>query len=153
MTKSKNSIINRSITYVTTFPAVVTESTFCLLPLGRFLLPLSIMNKHILSGSSSHFLLTTSFWNVSIAIHWMFLATIPLLDFVTCIWFIEFSKMCFGESPLFFAEKINSKNPPWSQSHLTWVGLKSRFCHVFFLSFLLSVGKNEKYKIIICVKN
>ena len=151
MTKSKNSIINRSITYVTTFPAVVTESTLCLLPLGRFQLPLSIMNKHILSGSSSYFLFATSFCNVSIAIHWMSLAPIPLLDFVMIHWIQQ--KVFWRISIVFFAEKIHSKNPPWSQSHLTRVGLKSRFCHVFFLSFLLSAGKKEKHKIIICVKN
>ena len=143
--KVKNSIINRSITNVTTFPAVVTESTFCLLPLGRFLLPLSIMNKHILSGSSSHFLFTTSFWNVSIAIHRMSLATIPLLEFVTCIWFTEFSKRCFGESPLFFAENIHSKNPSMMSMSfdMGWIKIKVLPC---FLSFI-SAFHGQKRKI------
>ena len=133
MTKSKNSIINRSITYVTTFPAVVTESTFCLLPLGRFLLPLSIMNKHILSGSSSHFLLTTSFWNVSIAIHWMFLATIPFLDFVMIHWIQQ--KVFWRISIVFCGKDPLKKSPMKSKSFdMGWIKIKVLPCLLSFIS-------------------
>ena len=47
MTKSKNSINNTSFAYlhIVTFPVIIIESTFYLLPLGRYLLPLTTLSR------------------------------------------------------------------------------------------------------------
>ena len=43
--KSRNGMVTKSIT-TDTFPMAVIESTFSLLPLGRYLLPMTILNRY-----------------------------------------------------------------------------------------------------------
>ena len=84
MTKSKNSIVTISTTYldIVTFPVIVIESTFSLLhvhvPLGRYLLPLTTLNRYLSRHSSKKF--------ISNFRHGVFLVTIPILCFVTIHW-------------------------------------------------------------------
>ena len=72
MTRSKNSTVTTSITYldIVTFPVIVIGSTFSLLPLGRYL----------------HFIFTTSFENIAITRCGVFLLTIPILCFCMIHW-------------------------------------------------------------------
>ena len=83
MTKSKNSIVTTSTTYLdkVTFPVIVIESTFSLLLLDRYLLPLTTLNRY-LSSHSKNFIFTTLSENATITRHGVFLVTIPV--FVLC---------------------------------------------------------------------
>ena len=86
MTKSKNGMVTRNIAYLTTdkFPMKVIESKFSLLPLGRYLLPLIILNRYLPNGSSSNFIEIASSKNVTIARH-------RISDIWTLSVFIQFS--------------------------------------------------------------
>ena len=67
MTKSKNSIVGTSTTYlgIVTFPVIVIESTFSLIPLGRFLLALTTLNRYLSRHSSKNLIFTTSSENIT----------------------------------------------------------------------------------------
>ena len=56
LTKSKNSIVTTSTTYlnIVTFPVIVIEGTFSSLPLGRYLLPLTTLNRYQKRHSSEN---------------------------------------------------------------------------------------------------
>ena len=84
MTKSKNSIVTTSTTYlgIVAFPVIVIESMFSLLPLGRYLLPITTLNIYLSSNSSKKFSFTTASENITITRHRVFLVTIPSLCFV-----------------------------------------------------------------------
>ena len=86
MTKSKNSIVTTSTTYldIVIFPVIAVESIFSLLPLGRYLLPLNTLNRYLPrhTCSSKNVIFTTSSENITITRHGVFLATIPILCFV-----------------------------------------------------------------------
>ena len=90
MTKSKNSLVRSttSTTYldIVTFPVIVVESTFSLLSLGRYLLPLTTLNRYLSRHSNKNFIFTTSSKNITITKHGVFLVTIPILCFVMIHW-------------------------------------------------------------------
>ena len=54
MTKSKGGIVTKVITHLLTdtFPVLVIQSAFSLLPLGRYLLPVTTQNRYQSTGSS-----------------------------------------------------------------------------------------------------
>ena len=88
MTKSKNSIATTSTAYldIIMFPVIVIESTFSLLPLGRYLLPLTTLNRYLSRHSSKSFIPTTSSENMTITRCGVFLVTFPVLCFVAIHW-------------------------------------------------------------------
>ena len=63
MTKSKNSIVTTSTTYldIAMLPVIVVESTFSLVPLGRYLLSLTTLNRYLSIVVKMKFLLTILF--------------------------------------------------------------------------------------------
>ena len=72
--KSKSSMVTGCITHLVsntwTFPEVVIQSTFLLLPLGRYLLPLIIVNRYQTRNSNQIVFFTTTsrmslVWSVS----------------------------------------------------------------------------------------
>ena len=71
-----------STTYldIVMFPVIVVESTFSLLPLGRYPLPLTTLNRHL---STVVKIFITSSENIIFARHGVFLVTLPILCFVT----------------------------------------------------------------------
>ena len=79
MTESKNNIVTTSTTYldIVTFQVIVIESTLALLPLGRYLLLLTILNRYL-----SRYNNKTSFENVTITRCGIFQVTIQF--FVLC---------------------------------------------------------------------
>ena len=88
MTKSKNSIVTSSTTYlnIVTFPVIVIESTFSLLHMGRYLLPLTTLNGYLSRHNSKIFIFNTSSENITITRYRVFLVTIPILYFVSIHW-------------------------------------------------------------------
>ena len=70
MKKSKNGMHSRTITYLLTdtFLAIVIESTFSSLPLGRYQLPLATLNRY-LSRCNKNFCFPASSGNISVARH------------------------------------------------------------------------------------
>ena len=66
-----------------TLPVLVIQSVFSLLPLGRYLLPVTTQNRYQSTGSSGKLLFTTISGNVSIVRYRISLVTILLLDLVT----------------------------------------------------------------------
>ena len=54
MINSENGMITRCISYLATFPAIVLESTFCLLTMVRYLLVTSLKG-YLSRGSSTNF--------------------------------------------------------------------------------------------------
>ena len=88
MTKSKNSIVTTGTTYldIVTFPVIVVESTFSLLPMGRYLLPLTTLNRYLSRHSSKNFVFSTSSVNITFTRCGKFLVTFPFLCFVTIHW-------------------------------------------------------------------
>ena len=85
---------------------MVTEITFSLLPLPRYLSQLTTSNSYMSRGSNRNSILATSSENVTITRLGVLLVTIQILDFVTqFIEFREFSKNHLG--------KTQKKSPPW----------------------------------------
>ena len=68
MTKSKSSMVTRSIINLATntLPVLVIQSIFSLLPLGRYLLPLTTLNRYQTLDSSGKFFFTTTSRNAPI---------------------------------------------------------------------------------------
>ena len=65
-----------------TMPVLVIQSVFSLLPLGRYLLPITTLNRYQPTDSSGKLLYTTISRNVSIVRYRMSLVVILLLDLV-----------------------------------------------------------------------
>ena len=84
VTKSNSSMATRGITHLATdtLPVLVIKSAFSLLPLGRYLLPVTTQNRYQSTGSSRKFFFTTTSRNVTIVRCRMSLVTILLLDLV-----------------------------------------------------------------------
>ena len=84
MTKSKNSTFTTGTTYldIVTFPVIGIERTFSLLPLGRYLLPQTTLDRYV-SRHSKNEIFTTSSANITITRHRVFLVTIAILCFFT----------------------------------------------------------------------
>ena len=72
MTKSTYSIVTTGITYlnIVTFLIIVTESTFTVLPLGRYLLPITTMNRYLSWHISKNFIFIISSENIAINQTW-----------------------------------------------------------------------------------
>ena len=68
-----------------TFSVIVIERKFILLPVGKHLLPLITVNRHLLRSSNRNLVFTSSFGNVSIVRHdaSLVIIPIPILKFVT----------------------------------------------------------------------
>ena len=62
MTKSKSGMVTKVITHllIDTSPVAVFESTFSLLLLGRYLLPVTTQKRYQSTGSSGKFFFTTT---------------------------------------------------------------------------------------------
>ena len=77
-------MIARGITHLATdkLPVPVIQSVFSLLPLGRYLLVLTTLNRYQPADSSGKLLFTTISRNVSIVRYRISLVTILLLDLV-----------------------------------------------------------------------
>ena len=88
MTKSKSSMVTRGISHLATYtlPVLVIESVFSLLSWGRYLLPLTTLNRYQPTDSSRKFVFTTLSSNVSIVRYRMSLVTILPLDLVMIHW-------------------------------------------------------------------
>ena len=82
-------VINHLLT--DTLPVLVIKSAFSLLPLGRYLLPVTTQNTYQSTGSSGKFFFTTAPRNVSIVRCTTSLVTILVLVFVMihCIRWIQ----------------------------------------------------------------
>ena len=84
MTKSKSGMVTKVITHLLTdtLPLLVIKSAFSLLPLGRYLLPVTTQNRYQSTGSSGKFFFATTSRNVTIVRWRMSLVTILVLDSV-----------------------------------------------------------------------
>ena len=84
MTKSKSSLVTTGNTILATdtLSVLVIQSVFSLLPLGRYLLPLTTLNRYQPTDSNGKLLFTTISSNVSIFRYRISLITILLLDLV-----------------------------------------------------------------------
>ena len=88
MTKSKSGMVTKGITHLLTdtLPVLVIKSAFSLLPLGRYLLPVTTQKRYQSTGSSGKFFFTTTSRNVTIVRCRMSLVTMLVLDFVMIHW-------------------------------------------------------------------
>ena len=88
MTKSKNSIVITSNTYldIVIVPVIVVGSTIFLISMGRYLLPPTTLNRYLSRYSSKKFIFTTSSENITLTRYGVFLITILILFFVTIHW-------------------------------------------------------------------
>ena len=88
MTKSKTSMVTRSITHLPTdtLPVLVIQSVFSLLPLIRYPLPITTPSRYQPTDSSGKLLYTTISRNVTFIRCRMSLITILLLDLVMIHW-------------------------------------------------------------------
>ena len=104
MTKLKSSMVTRSITHLATdnLAVLVIQSVFSLLPLGRYLLPLTTLNRYQPTDSSGKSLFTTISMNVFIVRCRISLVTILLLDLVMIHWIHLIQRKSFRD---------NSNNP------------------------------------------
>ena len=84
MTKSKSGMVNKVMTHMLTdtLPVLAIKSAFSLLPLSRYLLPVTTQNRYQSIGSSGKFFFATVSRNVTIVRGIMSLVTILILDFV-----------------------------------------------------------------------
>ena len=84
MIKSKSGMVTKVVTHLLTdtLPVLVIKGGFSLLPLGKYLLPVTTWNRYKSTGSSGKFLFTTTSRNVTIVRCRMSLVTILVLDFV-----------------------------------------------------------------------
>ena len=100
MTKSKTGMDTRGITQlvVGVLPVIVIQIVFSLLPLGRYLLPLTTLNSYQPIDSYGKFSFTTTASNVPIVKYRMSLVTIPPLDLVIIHWFRWIHRKSFREN-------------------------------------------------------
>ena len=109
MTKSKSSMVTRDITHlpIDTLPVLVIQHVFSLLPLGRYLLLLTTLNRYQPAGSSGKLLFTTISRNVSICRYRISLVTILLLDLVMIHWIRWIQRKSFREnSNAFYLDQV-----------------------------------------------
>ena len=100
ITKSKSGIFSTGTTYLDTdtFPVIVTESSFSLLSLGRYLSPLTTLTRCISRGSNRNFMFAISFEILTNTSHGALLLTILLLDFVIIHWIQWIQQKSFWEN-------------------------------------------------------
>ena len=86
MTKSISGIVTKGITHLLTYTlqVLLIKSAFSLLPLGRYLLPLTTWNRYQYTGHSGKFFFTTTSSNLTTCIVRcrMSLETTLVLEFV-----------------------------------------------------------------------
>ena len=77
-------MVTKGITHLAadTLPVLVIQSVFSLLPLGRYPLPITTLNRYQPTDSSGKLLYTTISRNVTIVRYRISLVTILLLDLV-----------------------------------------------------------------------
>ena len=88
ITKSKSGMVTKFITHLLTdtLPVLIIKRAFSLIPLGRYLLPVTTWNRNQSTGSSGKFFFTTKSRNVTIVRCRMSLVTIVVMDFVMIHW-------------------------------------------------------------------
>ena len=134
MTKSKSGMVIRGITHLATntLPVPVIQSVFSWLPLGRYLLSLTTLNRYQPTDSSEKFFFTTTSRNVSIVRYRMSLVAILPLDFVMIHWIRWIQRKSFRE---------NSINSVWSHCKWMWLahfgGQRRENCITLFDSLQL----------------
>ena len=94
MTKSKNGMVTRSITQSASdiLPFLVMECPLPLLPLVRYPLRSTTVNRYHPRDSNGNIFFTTTSRNVSVVRYGVSLVTILLLDFVMIHWIQSFRK-------------------------------------------------------------
>ena len=60
-----------------------SNKKYIFIPLGRYLLALSTLNRYLHRGSNTYYFITTCYYQCIYCHTWVSLGTIPLLDFVT----------------------------------------------------------------------
>ena len=100
MTKSKTSMVTRDTTQpaTDTLPGLVIKSVYSLLLLGRYLLPLTTLNRYQPTDSSGKLLFTTVLRNISVVRYRISLVTILLLDLVMIHWIRWIQRKSFREN-------------------------------------------------------
>ena len=144
MTISNSSMVTIDILYLATdiFPVLVIQSEFSLLPLGRYLLPVTTQNRYQSTGSSQKLLFTTTSRNVSIVKYWSWILS----------WFTEFAE--FRESHLGKTQIVDSEVFMITQIHNytvvcnTIVNTQSKhgLSNLFLMPFLVSFSVFKELK-------
>ena len=104
MTKSESGMVTKVITHLLTdtLSVLVIKRTFSLLPLGRYLLPITTRTRYQSTCSSGKFFFTTTSRNVTIVRCRMSLVTIPVLDFVIIYWIRWIQRKSFRKNSIVF---------------------------------------------------
>ena len=91
ITKSKNCMVTRGITHLATntSPVVLTQSTFPLLPLARYLLPVKTLKIYHARCSNGNFYFTTTSRIISIVRYRVPLVTMLLLSHLVSIRWVQ----------------------------------------------------------------
>ena len=102
VTKSKSSMATRGITHLATdtLSVLVIQIVFLLLCLGRYLLPVTTLNRYQPTDSSGKLLFTTVLRNISIVRYRISLVTILLLDLVMIHWIRWIQRKSFRENSI-----------------------------------------------------
>ena len=84
MTKFKSAMVTKGISHLATdtLPVLEIKHAFSLLPLGRYLLILTTLDRYQPTGSSGKFVFTTTSRNVTIVRCRMSAVAILVLDYV-----------------------------------------------------------------------
>ena len=112
MTKSKSSMVTKVFTHLLTDTSPVLESPFSLLPLGRYLLPVTTQKRYQSTGSSRKFFFTTTsrnVTNVTIVRCRMSLVTILVMDFVMIHWIHWIQRNSFRKNSIVLYFRLNSR--------------------------------------------
>ena len=116
MTKSKTGLVTRGSTHLTTdtLPVRVILRIFPLLPLVRYLLPLTTLNRYLTRDSNGNFFFTTARRNISVARYGLSLVTTLLLDLAKIHWIQWIQRKLFrqisNESPKYSVRWGNRQN-------------------------------------------
>ena len=100
--RSPRGTVTKVITHLLTdtLSVLVIKSAFSLLPLGRYLLPLTTQNRYQSIGSSGKFFFTTTSKNITID-RWVIpLVTKLLLDLVMIHWICWIQRKSFRENSI-----------------------------------------------------
>ena len=123
MTKSKSSMVTRDITHLATdtLPVTVIQSEFSLLPLGRYLLPVTTHNRYQRTDSSGKLLFTTTSRSLTIVRYRMSLVTILVLDLVMIHWIHWIHRKSFRENSIgFILCRHVAKDVGWFILRIIW---------------------------------
>ena len=125
-----------------TLPFIVIEYTFPLLPLVRYLLWLTTVNRYNPRDSNGHICFTTTSRNVSINSYGVSLVTILFLDLVKIHWIQQIQWKSFRENSIKPAKHLTMWRPR-TRFHFRPILLFNfcRCCHSF--QKILSININE----------